>query len=421
MIHLLLDVNVLGKGFRVEATRTGIFRASEGLLRAMLARNDLALSCSAESSWVSELMLLTYQRERNVPLGDRIIRAWAHSEAAEAEASGLITRILALEATGQSARRERGALMLLNATARRRTLGQFELVHSLRTGLPSSDRVRAQVRALTIHDLVSIFHPEWCYEGAESQMREVLASADPQRDFFIVNSEATAGEVKGFLNLEDSRVFVTPFAADPVLFQPEADLEVIATTRARYGIPDGPYFLSLGTLEPRKNLAHLIRCFFRLIEQEGIEDLNLVLVGPTGWKTEETISAIEGRPDLAGRIVRTGFVKDQDLAAIYSGASVYVFPSLYEGFGLPILEAMRCGTPVITSSGGALGEVAGDAAMVVPPLDADALSDAMFSLLRDEARRMELGRRGKARAAGYSWERTADLTVQAYHAMLAAT
>ena len=390
-------------------------------MRALLERKDLSVSCSAEDSWVSELLLRAYQRERNPSLSDRTIWAWAQPAAGESEGIDLIGRILALEAAGQSAPRERAQLMLLNATARRRSLGPFDVLHSLRTPLPAPDRITTRVRALTIHDLIPIFHPEWCYEGAEAQLREILASADRDRDFFLVNSEATAAEVKEFLALSDSRVFVTPFAADSVQFRPESDPEVIATTRLRYGIPDAPYFLSLGTLEPRKNLAHLVRCFFRLIDQQRLEEVNLVLVGPVGWKAEETFSTIGGRSDLSHRIVRTGFVEDQDLPAIYSGALGYVFPSLYEGFGLPILEAMGCGTPVITSSAGSLPEVAGDAAIVIPPTDADALSDAMLTVLHDERRRSELSRKGRERSAAYSWERTAELTVRAYHTMLAAS
>ncbi len=417
-MNILLDANVMGKGFAAEATRTGIFRASDALLRAMLERDDLTVACAAAESWVSELLLLAYVHERNPRLGEHLVRAWEQPAGPEAEGLDLIGRILRLELEGKDARRERANLMLLNATARRRSLGPFDLIHSLRTALPPAEHVRARVRALTVHDLIPLRHPEWSYEGAGPQLREILASVGPT-DFFVANSQATASEIIEYLDVAADRVFVTPFAADASIFHREQDPEVHARVRRRYGIPNARYLLSLGTLEPRKNLAHLVRCFSRLVDQEQVDDLRLVLVGPTGWKTEETFAAIAGRPDLRDRVVLTGFVEDRDLAAIYSGAHGFVFASLYEGFGLPILEAMRCGTPVISSNAGALPEVAGDAAVVISPHDADALCEAMLLLSRDEAFRKDLGLRGIERAAAFTWTGTAARTVEAYRTMLA--
>ncbi len=417
-VRALLDVNVVGKGFAAEVSRTGIFRASEGLLRAMLRRKDMVVACSAEASWVSELLLLAYRDARHPALREHVVRAWEQRVATEGEGSDLINRILGLEQAGRDARRERANLMLLNATARRRSIGPFDVTHSLRSALPDRARVRTRVRVLTVHDLVPLVHPEWSYVGAEAQMREILGSVDAARDFLIANSAATAGEIADVLGIAADRVFVTPFAADAGTFRPERNPETLAGARARYRIPDGPYFLSLGTLEPRKNLPHLLRCFFRLVDQECLDGVQLVLVGPTGWKTAEIDDLIAGRADLKGRVVRTGFVQDEDLAAIYSAAHAFVFTSLYEGFGLPILEAMRCGIPVISSNAGALPEVAGDAAVMVSPHDEDALCQAMLDMLRDEGRRTSLGERGLERAAGFTWDRTAELTAKAYRAML---
>ena len=417
-MNVLLDLNNLGRGFGAEVSRTGIFRTTEALTRALLCRTDLTIACAAESSWVSELLLLAYDRRRGGYLSNRIVRAWSQSAANEAEGEELIAEILQREAEGRDARRERAALMLLNATARRRPLpGPFDVVHSLRLALPGPERVPARARALLIHDLIPLRNPEWMYEGAEAEMRGILQGLDPARDFVLANSAATARDAMDFLGMTRERIFVTPLAADPGLFHPVEHAAQLEATRARYGIPPGDYVLSVCTIEPRKNLATLLESFLRLIGQEPLE-VSLVLTGAVGWKTAGLLERI-ARPPFRDRVVLTGYVDDTDLASLYSGAALFAYPSLYEGFGLPVLEALQCGTPVITSPRGSLPEVAGDAAVYVDPLNVDGWADAMRTLLRDAAKAKELAQAGRARAERFSWERTADLTVAAYQDMVA--
>jgi glycosyltransferase involved in cell wall biosynthesis len=390
------------------------------LLRALLRRTDLTLSCTAEASWVSELLLLAYDRAQGGLLDGRVLRAWEQPGSGDAEAQALIARILAAEAAGRDPRRDRATLMLLNATARRLQLPPFDLVHSLRTALPARDRVPVRARVLTIHDLIPLLHPEWMYRDAESELRSITRSLEIERDYVIVNSEATARDVHALLGVSRERIFVTPFAAASDIFHPEEDPERIAAVRARYGIPGGDYVLSLCTVEPRKNLPHLVRSFFRLLDQERLADLSLVLVGPTGWKAEGVFASLIERPEHRERVILTGYVADADLAALYSGARLFAYPSLYEGFGLPVLEAMRCGTPVITSGTSSLPEVAGEAALYIAPTDPDALCEALRALLTEPGRAAELRRRGLERAARFTWERTAERTVEAYETILSA-
>ena len=416
-MNVLLDLNNLGRGFGAEVSRTGIFRTTEALTRALLRRTDLTIACAAEASWVSELLLLAYDRRRGGYLSNHIVRAWSQPSANEAEGEGLIAEILQREAQGQEAQRERAALMLLNATARHRRLpGPFDVVHSLRQALPGPERVPARARALLIHDLIPLRNPEWMYAGAEAETRAILQGLDPGRDFVLANSEATARDVMDVLGMTRERIFVTPLAADAGLFHPVEDPGQLETTRARYGIPPGDYVLSVCTIEPRKNLATLLESFLRLIGQERLE-VSLVLTGAVGWKTEGLLERIS-RPPLRDRVILTGYVDDTDLASLYSGATLFAYPSLYEGFGLPVLEALQCATPVIISPRGSLPEVAGDAAVYVDPLDVDGWADAMSTLLRDAAKARELARAGMARAELFSWDRTAALTVAAYQQMV---
>lgn len=419
MMNVLLDVNILGRGFLAEVSRTGIFRATEGFSGAMLRRTDIALGFSAEASWVTELMLMAYDRGRGGELAPKILRAWEQPGMADAEASALIAHVVVEELAGREARRDRAQLTLLNATARRIGLpGPFDVLHSLKTPLPARGRIPARVRALTIHDLIPLLHPEWMYPTAEAEVRAITDSILPE-DFVIANSNATARDITAVLGIPPERIFVTPFAAAKEVFYREESAGRIETVKARYGIPAGPYLLSLGTLEPRKNLVHLLKGFHRLLREDKGGEARLVLVGATGWKSDPVFAMLQAHPDLRARVVLAGYVPDEDLAALYSGARAFVYPSLYEGFGLPVLEAMQCGTPVITSDSTSLPEVVGDAGLCVPPTDADALAEALGRLVSDDTLAADLGRRGLRRSELFSWDLTAEATVRAYAAMLA--
>jgi glycosyltransferase involved in cell wall biosynthesis len=418
MLNVLLDVNVLGRGLGAEVSRAGIFRATEGFIRAMMRRNDADVRFTAEATWANELLLQAYNRDFGGLLGDRIVRAWRQPSIDDAEATKLIEAVVAAEAAGQDVRRDRAKLTLLAATAKRQPIPfAVDVLHSLRTPLPKRDRVPARARALTIHDLIPLRFPEWMYATAEAEMRQVTDSI-LQDDFVIANSKATAADVAELLQIPEERIFVTPFAASRELFRPERSKSEIARVRAKYNVPDGPYLLSVCTLEPRKNLMHLVRCFADVLHQEKLRDIRLVLVGATGWKTEPLFQLLESDPMLKSRVVLAGYVADEDLAALYSDARAFAYPSLYEGFGLPVLEAMQCGTPVVTSNVSSLPEVVGDAGLTVAPTDGDALKDALLKLIANDALAAEYSRKGLERAQTFSWDATADAAVAAYHTML---
>ena len=165
------------------------------------------------------------------------------------------------------------------------------------------------------------------------------------------------------------------------------------------------------TLEPRKNLRHLVDVFNR-IRPELDDSTRLVLVGTKGWEIEKLFDKL--RPSERKAIVVTGYVEDEDLSPLYSDAIAFVYPSLYEGFGLPPLEAMQCGLPVITSDNSSLPEVVGDAGLLVSAVSEDALGDAMLRVYRDKALREHLVSAGRKRASQFSWKRCGDITIAAY-------
>ena len=272
-------------------------------------------------------------------------------------------------------------------------------------------RVRRVPTVVTIHDVTMLLFPEWHPSRRLALMGPALAPAASRADRIITPSHHTREDVLKLLPVEPERVVVVPEGVDAI-FKPQPEAEV-AERLAPLGLRAGEYLLFLGTIEPRKNLARLLEA----VEAAGATVGLLVLAGGQGWNNAAIRSAI-ARLTRAGRVRALGYVPDDLRAPLLAGARAFVYPSLYEGFGLPPLEAMACGTPVLTSNVSALPEVMGDAALSVDPTDVSALTAALARIWGDEALRADLRARGLARASQFSWDRTARLTLDVYHAVL---
>jgi glycosyltransferase involved in cell wall biosynthesis len=244
----------------------------------------------------------------------------------------------------------------------------------------------------------------------------------------IAVSENTRADVMQLYGVPGGRVQAIPEGVSPV-FYPRPAAEVAEFRRAR-ALPDH-FVLFVGTLEPRKNLVTLIEAFSNLkhlhlrcapaqVQVSQTSNVKLVLVGGKGWYYDQIFATVE-RLGLNDRVIFAGYIPNGDLPTWYNAADVFVFPSRYEGFGLPVLEAMACGTPTVTSTASSLPEVAGDAALAVAPDDVDALTEALYRALTDMALREELRVKAVARAAKFTWEETARRTVAVYHQVFSPT
>jgi glycosyltransferase involved in cell wall biosynthesis len=275
-------------------------------------------------------------------------------------------------------------------------------------------------RFTTIYDLIPTLQPQHFYKSTVRAADRAL-SALTYEDWTLSISESTRRDLlEHFPQLDPEKAAVTQLAADPH-FMPQFDSAAIATARARYGIPEGEYFLSLCTVEPRKNVDVIIRAFVRFYKEQKLKkDVSLVLVGKVIERTPQLQAALESAGSLCDRIIFTGFVADEDLSFIYSGAQAFVYMSQYEGFGLPPLEAMQCGVPVIASDVSSIPEVVHDAGILLDPFDIDALSAAMGQLWNDQELRAALSKRGIQRAKLFSWERFSKQTLGAYRRAVAA-
>ncbi|MCA1558245.1 MAG: glycosyltransferase family 4 protein, partial [Acidobacteria bacterium] len=229
----------------------------------------------------------------------------------------------------------------------------------------------------------------------------------------ITATEAVRREICEHLRVDPWRVAVTPYA--PRSNFRAVTKEQAALVKRRLGVEDD-FLLFVGTIEPRKNLLTLVRALEEVLRKTSLRP-QLVIAGREGWLMDELFAYVRGA-GLQDRLRFTGYVSEQDLAALYSSCRAFIYPSLYEGFGLPPLEAMACGAPVITSRVPSIMEVVGDSARLVKPTDAAALARAIIKLLEDEGERQRLSAAGRVRAAGFTWEKTAEQTLEIYRRVL---
>jgi glycosyltransferase involved in cell wall biosynthesis len=270
----------------------------------------------------------------------------------------------------------------------------------LRPGLPL---------VLTVYDTIALDHPGLCARRTALYFRAALRRAAAAADLLLCPSHWVRDRLGRLPGLDAGRIRVVPPGVAP-LFRPQPD-EAIAAVRRRYRLPER-YVLFVGNIEPKKNLGALAP----LCGAAGPESSTgppLVVAGQRAWKWRAALGGLaDGQPGR--RVHFLGYVPRGELPALYAGAELFLFPSRVEGFGLPVLEAMACGTPVVAARAGALPETAGGGALLVDPDDPAALAAAVASLLDDPARRRRMVSRGKERAAAFSWQRAAEATRAAY-------
>ena len=299
------------------------------------------------------------------------------------------------------------SLTLVPAALRRRRIDVFHGMDHV--GVPFVGKSSKYVA--TVHDVIPLILPETFTLRHRLVARAALARVRRKADLVIVPSLAVKDDVERRLGLPADRVVVTPEGCEP-RFRPAA-ARTVAEVAARYSLPPR-YLLAVGVQDPRKNLTALLQAFARLRRHGDIDaGVQLVLAGTQG-RLAAPLARTVRTLGLESAVVLPGFIDDDDLPAVYSGAAVFVFPSLYEGFGLPVLEAMACGAPVVTSNAASMAEVAGEAAMLVDPRDVAGLAAAVAQALHDERLRERLRGAGLARARQFSWKTAARQTLDAY-------
>lgn len=265
---------------------------------------------------------------------------------------------------------------------------------------------------LTVHDLSFVRAPETASPKLRAYLNAVVPRSVRAADHILADSQATKDDLIALYDAPPDKISVL-LSGISAHFRP-ADPAAMQAARIKYKLSDAPYILSVGTVQPRKNYERLIRALAAL--PKPLSDTRLVIAGGRGWLQDPIHQAV-AELKLGDRVQFLGFADDADLPALYSGAALVAYPSLYEGFGIPILEGFACGTPVLTADNSSLGEVAGDAALIVDPREVDSIRDGLERLLTDGALRDRLIVAGRERVGQFSWARAAAQLVDVYQTL----
>ncbi len=284
-----------------------------------------------------------------------------------------------------------------------------DLIHTVGFSAPL---IRSCKVVSTVHDLIGLIYSDHLSPWSKFYWKRWLPHSFRSSDHLIASSENTKRDILKFLNYPERRISVIPLAADRRFKKIEN--EIAHRDLKNYFMFD-QFILNVGTLEPRKNLKNLILAY-AMLHKDLRESYPLILVGKTGWGTEELHRLIK-ESGLEEDVHFIDYVSDEELVSFYNGASLFIYPSLYEGFGLPVLEAMSCGTPVIASNVSSIPEVTKDAAVLIDPLKPEEIADAMKLLLLNRSLRQTLGLKGLEQSKMFSWERVAKLTTQVYESV----
>jgi glycosyltransferase involved in cell wall biosynthesis len=283
--------------------------------------------------------------------------------------------------------------------------GAIELFHSPNFILPPTSRAKT---LLTVHDLSFIRHPQGAVESLRTWLMKVVPRSIARADHILADSQSTKQDLTEIFEVDPAMITVVGAGVEE-RFEPVTDQAILETVRQRYHLPR-KFVLSLGTLEPRKNFTGLIEAY----QQSPVQETHhLVIAGGKGWLYDDIFSKA-GTSPVADRIHLTGFVADDDLPALYSLADIFAYPSHYEGFGIPVIEAMACGTPVVCANNSCLPEVAGPAALQITATDTVALAEALHRLATNDPLRRQAVDQGFLQARKFSWTAAAQRLLAVY-------
>jgi glycosyltransferase involved in cell wall biosynthesis len=289
--------------------------------------------------------------------------------------------------------------------------GSLDLFHSPDFVLPP---VSGNIPTLlTVHDLSFAHYPEVYTPTLVNYLNRVVPWSVARATHILADSLATKQDLVQLWQVPEQKITVLYSGVDG-RFRGVEDRGLLTAVRQKYNLGTAPYLLTVGTVQPRKNYQMLIRAFAPIAQQQ---EHNLVIVGGKGWLYDEILAEVVAQK-LEERVIFTGFADDVDLPALYSGATLFLFPSLYEGFGLPLLEAMACGVPVVASSASCLPEVAEGAAVLLPPEDTAVWTDTMQTLLDDPVQRAQLVTAGYDQARQFTWHKAARQLLRLYQQFL---
>jgi glycosyltransferase involved in cell wall biosynthesis len=402
-MKVIFDISSVGDNPK---TRTGIARTAWTL--ADLLHRELGDNLSFSATGSIEASLQT----------ERLLNSYPDLRSAIYPVNSIARSVNQLNTQFSKKYSDKNFFQIIRQPIEPKILAEADIFHSSYPRIPKQVRKALPNRHLqTVYDLTPLILDEKYFLPGQRGITQRLIDAIQSNDWVTTISDATRNDLLNRRQLNPEQVVTIYLAASPELFYPVLDRSIIQTVKQKYNLPEGDYFLSLHSLAPHKNMNHLIACFKQVIMQEKKKDLHLVICGGSKDAAVSMINANQLTEADLELIHFTGFVDDNDLAAIYSGAIGFIFPSLYEGFGLPVLEAMQCGCPVISSNTSSLPEVVGDAGFLVSPTDKDALCQSILKLCCNSDLRAKYSQYSLDRAAFFSWEKTLSQTLEVYRSI----
>ena len=413
-LRLLFDATALAGGLRSGFSRSGIFRAAYELLMALSAREDVEIGICSDRHHAAAVHAVLDKGRGGFWQDVRFWLEARHAPPKGERGRGLMPVFWFLY------RASRWILLFIPrricdwtsewryVSLRTDELREYDSYFSSYFAPPEEIRRCGIPRWTLFYDAIVGLYPAYYVPPEGDWWRELVRAMTPEDRAFAISESTRRDMLKAVPVLRPERVSVVPLAASS-RFAPCTDCNLVESVRLKYGIPPGKrYFISMCTLEPRKNVPLAVRAFLRATE--GRDDTVFVIAGGI-WQSyrKEWASFLCELGAGQNRLVRAGYVEDADQPVLYSGATAFVYLSEYEGFGLPPLEAMQCGCPVLTSDTSSLPEVVGDCGMLVSLSDERSASEAMKRLLDDAALVQDLRRRGLERARQFSWKRSVDL------------
>lgn len=416
-VKVVFDASLLGEGYDNANQRTGLYRSAYEILKNLTAIDSLHIIATASQ--------LNYQSSR-IAVGEISSSVEFHEPATVSTATSILRSLRELlskfcNVVNRLKLPGRGLLfkLLKHYTFFLESLSlklqivdndlEFDIYFSPFAAVPNQIRDMRKVKcAIFVHDLLPITHPHFCESRFITTFYKVFVDSIRRDDLIFVNSESTKSDLlKARSDLKNSNVIKCLLAAD-AKFRPNPNTAIMKKLK----IPTAKFFLSVSAINKRKNMGLVIDSFIDFCKKNKASDCSLVLVGPKGVFFDETMQKINNAGVHKDRIILTGFITDDELIALYSLCTAYVFMSHYEGFGLTVLEAMGCGAPIIVSNVSSLPEVAGGAAILVEPNDKFMLVRTLDWLYKNEKMRSDLSLKSQARFAKFSWSSCASIIAE---------
>lgn len=406
--HILYDVSLIGSACDNPHGRAGIFRAVLEIFEGLIRTNHTPTACALLSSRARYKAELFFQLEKSMNI--QVMGGSAHSRLI----LKVMTKMKRTFLVRQISRLITDPLVrIIDHSSLESLLKNTSVYHTPMYPVPQAIRNHGISVIMTIYDLTPLLMPEWHQSETIRFFREELLPSIREDDHVVCISDATRKDLLRLRpDLSGERISVIYLAASQEKFHlPHPD--DVHKVREEVGIPKGArYVLTLNTLEPRKNLGAAIQSFCRVCSTEARNDVYLVLAGAKGWLKEDLLKEVPEK--MRSRIIVPGFIADELLPGLYAGSSTFLYLSHYEGFGLPPLEAMCCGATVICSNTSSLPEVVGDAALMVPPDNIEAISNELARILDTPSLQQELAKRSRERASHFSWDATAEAYYRLY-------